>query len=97
MTEFDTVIWEGAEEDGGDGLCLLYSSELDVVSLQDVTHDVTVFLEPSTYRQALAEIRREWAYLPNPCDRLALGGATVAKGARGRSGAISARTPCDFV
>ena len=46
MTECDTVIWEGAEEDEGDELRLLYSSELDVVALQDVTHDATVFLEP---------------------------------------------------
>ena len=48
MSEFDTVIWEGAEEDGGDELRLLYSGELDIVALQDVTHDVTVLLEPQT-------------------------------------------------
>ena len=48
MAEFDTVIWEGGEEDEGDELRLLYSSELDIVALQDVTHDVTVLLEPST-------------------------------------------------
>ena len=52
MTEFDTVIWESVEEDGGDELRLLYSSELDIVALQDVTHDVTVFLEP----QAMASL-----------------------------------------
>jgi membrane protein YqaA with SNARE-associated domain len=48
VAEFDTVIWEGGEEDEGDELRLLYSSELDIVALQDVTHDVTVLLEPST-------------------------------------------------
>lgn len=46
MTEFDLVIWEGAEEDEGDELRLLYSSELDIVALQDVTHDTVVLLEP---------------------------------------------------
>ena len=48
MSEFDTVIWEGAEEDGGDELRLLYGSGLDIVALQDVTHDVTVLLKPQT-------------------------------------------------
>jgi hypothetical protein len=48
LAEFDTVIWEGGEEDEGDELRLLYCSELDIVALQDVTHDVTVFLEPQT-------------------------------------------------
>jgi hypothetical protein len=48
LTEFDTVIWEGAEEDEGDELRLLYSGELDIVALPDVTHDVTVLLEPQT-------------------------------------------------
>ena len=46
MSEFDLVIWEGAEEDEGDELRLLYSSELDIVALQDVTHDTVVLLEP---------------------------------------------------
>ena len=50
--EFDTVIWEGSEEDEGDELRLLYSSELDMVALQDVTHDATIFLEP----QAMASL-----------------------------------------
>jgi hypothetical protein len=52
MSEFDLVIWEGAEEDEGDELRLLYSSELDVVALQDVTHDTVVLLEP----QAMASL-----------------------------------------
>ena len=52
MAEFDTVIWEGAEEDEGDELRLSYSSELDIVALRDVTHDVTVLLEP----QAMARL-----------------------------------------
>ena len=47
MSEFDIVIWEGAEEDGGDELRLLYNSELDMLALQDVDHDATVFLEPA--------------------------------------------------
>ena len=46
MAELDVVIWQGAEEDGGDELRLLYSSELDMVALQDVTHDATVLIEP---------------------------------------------------
>ena len=52
MAELDVVIWQGAEEDGGDELRLLYSSELDIVALQDVTHTVTVLLEP----QAMASL-----------------------------------------
>jgi len=48
VSEFDLVIWEGAEEDEGDELRLLYSSELDIVALQDVTHDVAVLIEPQT-------------------------------------------------
>ena len=52
MSEFDRVIWEGAEEDEGDELRLLYSSELDIVALQDVTDDTAVLLEP----QALARL-----------------------------------------
>ena len=47
MSEFDIVIWEGAEEDGGDELRLLYTSELDMLALQDVDHGATVFLEPA--------------------------------------------------
>jgi hypothetical protein len=47
VSEFDIVIWEGTEEDGGDELRLLYNSELDLVALQDVGHDATVFLEPA--------------------------------------------------
>ncbi len=46
MSEFDIVIWEGAEEDGGDELRLLYNRDLDMVALQDVSHDAVVFLEP---------------------------------------------------
>jgi hypothetical protein len=46
VAEFDTVIWEGGEEDEGDELRLLYSSQLDIVALQDVTHDATILLEP---------------------------------------------------
>ena len=38
VAEFDTVIWQGGEEDGDDELRLLYSSQLDVVALQDVSH-----------------------------------------------------------
>jgi hypothetical protein len=34
VAEFDTVIWEGSEEDGGDQLRLLCSSQLDIVALQ---------------------------------------------------------------
>ena len=52
MSESDVVIWQGAEEDEGDELRLLYSSEHDIVALQDVTHDVTVLLEP----QAMARL-----------------------------------------
>ena len=52
MSEFDLVIWEGAEEDEGDELRLLYSSELDIVALQDVTHETVVLLEP----QAMASL-----------------------------------------
>jgi hypothetical protein len=48
VAEFDTVIWEGSEQDDGDELRLLYSSALDILALEDVTHDVTVFLEPQT-------------------------------------------------
>ena len=47
MSEFDIVIWEGTEEDGGDKLRLLYNRELDMLALQDVDHDATVFLEPA--------------------------------------------------
>ena len=47
VAEFDTVIWEGGEEDEGDELRLLYSSELDIVALQDVSHDATLLPEPS--------------------------------------------------
>ena len=36
----------GTEEDGGDELRLLYSSKLDIVALQDLTHDSVVLLEP---------------------------------------------------
>ncbi len=46
MSEFDIVIWEGTEQDGGDELRLLYNSELDMVALQDVDHCAPVFLEP---------------------------------------------------
>ena len=52
MSEFDIVIWEGAEEDDGDTLRLLYNSELDMLALQDVDHGSTVFLEP----QAMARL-----------------------------------------
>jgi hypothetical protein len=48
VTEFDIVIWEGTEDDGGDELRLLYSSGLDMVARQDVTHDAVLFLEPQT-------------------------------------------------
>lgn len=51
MSEFDTVIWEGEKEQGGDRLRLLYSSDLDMVALQDVGHDAVVFLEPQTMAQ----------------------------------------------
>ena len=47
MSEFDIVIWEGTEEDDGDELRLLYDRELDMLALQDVGHDATVFLEPA--------------------------------------------------
>ena len=52
MSEFDQVIWEGSEEDEGDELRLIYSSQLDLVALEDVTHDTTVLLEP----QAMASL-----------------------------------------
>ena len=52
MAESDVVIWQGAEEDEGDELRLLHSSDLDIVALQDATHDVTVFLKP----QAMASV-----------------------------------------
>jgi hypothetical protein len=48
VTEFDIVIWEGTEDDGGDELRLLYSSGVDMVARQDVTHDAVLFLEPQT-------------------------------------------------
>ena len=47
MSEFDELIWEGSEEEEGDTLHLLYSSQLDIVALQDVSHDATLLLEPS--------------------------------------------------
>ena len=52
MSEFDIVIWEGTEEDGGDELCLLYSRDLGMVALHDVTHDTVLLLEP----QAMARL-----------------------------------------
>ena len=52
MAEFDRVIWEGAEEDEGDELRLLYSSELDMVALQDVARNTALLLEP----QAMARL-----------------------------------------
>jgi hypothetical protein len=52
VSEFDIVIWRGAEEDGGDELRLLYSSDLDMVALQDVSHDTALLLEP----QAMARL-----------------------------------------
>ena len=52
VSEFDQVIWEGSEEDEGDTLRLIYSSQLDLVALQSVTHDTTVLLEP----QAMASL-----------------------------------------
>jgi hypothetical protein len=52
LSEFNIVIWEGAEEDGGDELRLLYNRELDLVALRDVGHDTVVFLEP----QAMARL-----------------------------------------
>jgi hypothetical protein len=52
VSEFDFVIWEGTEEDGGDQLRLLYNRDLDMVALQDVSHDAVVFLEP----QAMARL-----------------------------------------
>ena len=48
MTEFDTVIWEGSEEDEGDTLRLIYSSQLDLVALQDVNHKTASVVEPAT-------------------------------------------------
>jgi hypothetical protein len=47
LSEFNIVIWEGTEEDGGDELRLLYNRELDLVALQDVGHGATVYLEPA--------------------------------------------------
>ncbi|MGO8684348.1 MAG: hypothetical protein ACLQUT_07205 [Thermoleophilia bacterium] len=46
MSEFNIIIWEGAEQDNGDQLRLLYSRELDMLALHDVSHDTVVFLEP---------------------------------------------------
>ncbi len=46
MSEFDQVIWEGSEEDAGDTLRLLYSSQLDILALQDEGHDTALFIEP---------------------------------------------------
>ncbi|MGO8683314.1 MAG: hypothetical protein ACLQUT_01835 [Thermoleophilia bacterium] len=52
MSEFNIVIWEGAEQDDGDKLRLLYNRELDLVALHDVSHDTVVLLEP----QAMASL-----------------------------------------
>ncbi|MGO8683393.1 MAG: hypothetical protein ACLQUT_02260 [Thermoleophilia bacterium] len=46
MSEFDIVIWEGAEQDDGDQLRLLYNRDLDLIALHDESHDTVVFLEP---------------------------------------------------
>ena len=46
VSRSEDVVWEGTEEDEGDEVRLLYSSELDIVAPQDVTHDVMVLLEP---------------------------------------------------
>ena len=52
MSEFDIVIWQGDEEDDGDRLRLLCDSDLDIVALQDVSHDTALLLEP----QAMARL-----------------------------------------
>jgi len=52
VSNFDVVIWEGTEEDGGDELRLLYDRGLDVVAMRDAGHDAVVFLEP----QAMARL-----------------------------------------
>ena len=48
MNEFDEVVWEGSEEDAGDTLRLLYSSQLDIVALQHVGHNAAFVIEPQT-------------------------------------------------
>jgi len=42
------------EQDDCDGLRLLYSSDLDIVALRDLTHDATVFLEPEAMASLIA-------------------------------------------
>jgi hypothetical protein len=52
VSNFDVVIWEGREEDGGDEVSLRYDRDLDIVALRDAGHDAVVFLEP----QAMARL-----------------------------------------
>lgn len=64
MSEFDIIIWEGVEEDGGDELRVLYNSDLDTVALYDVTHETAVFLEPQVMAR-LSGAFLAWAQGPS--------------------------------
>jgi hypothetical protein len=52
VSPFDSVIWEGSKEDGGDEISLRYDHGLDVVALRDEGHDAVVYVEP----QAMARL-----------------------------------------